>query len=252
MAGDGRLERLFTQASAAPRESPPATRASGSEALGVRCQRAVRGPRRRAAPGGGEGLDSARRRPSRRFARAFGVPARPAGARPRGRAAARPRCPGRHSASTNGAASSRSRAATASDAGVTGEVAAVHGGDVTGLERSEVTRCRTSCRSARGSARAGPSSRAWPRAGPRVSSVPSQPKSRAATVGQQVQTDVGRRGPPGHHRARVFLEVVGRHRVVRGRHERLEEAPASRARRRAERSRPPEPAASAGRARGGN
>ena len=46
-----------------------------------------------------------------------------------------------------------------------GEVAAVHRGDVAGLERAQVRSCRTSCRSGRGSARGGASSPGWPRAG---------------------------------------------------------------------------------------
>ena len=42
---------------------------------------------------------------------------------------------------------------------------------------------------------------------------------------QQVQTEVGRRGPMRQHGLRVFLEVVGRKHVIFRRHKGLEEAP---------------------------
>ena len=42
---------------------------------------------------------------------------------------------------------------------------------------------------------------------------------------QQVEPDVGRRGPMGNHWPRVFLEVIRRQHVVGGRHERLKVAP---------------------------
>ena len=80
------------------------------------------------------------------------------------RGRARPRC---RRTRRDRAADGRVALATgvAEDEQMTGEVAAVDGGHVAGLQRAEVGSCRTSCRSGRGSARGGPSSRASPRAG---------------------------------------------------------------------------------------
>ena len=47
-----------------------------------------------------------------------------------------------------------------------------------------------------------------------ASRVPIQPKSRALADRQQVEADVGRRCPVGHHRVRDFLEIVRRQHVV--------------------------------------
>ena len=65
---------------------------------------------------------------------------------------------------------------------VPGEVAAVDRGDVAAARGAAGRGCRTSCRSGRGSARGGPSSSRVASRRSTASSVPSQPKSRAATT----------------------------------------------------------------------
>ena len=104
-----------------------------------------------------------------------------------------------------------SRQALAEHEQVAGEVAAVDRGHVARARAARGRACRTSCRSGPGSARGGSMRRAAsPRAARPVSGVPIQPKSRAATVDEQVEPDVRRRRAVRDDRLGVLLEVVGR------------------------------------------
>ena len=47
-----------------------------------------------------------------------------------------------------------------------------------------------------------------------ASAVPIQPKSRALDHRQQIQAEIGRRGPMREHRCGILLEIVRRQHVV--------------------------------------
>ena len=91
-----------------------------------------------------------------------------------------------------------------------GEIAAVDRGDVFRLQRAQIAAYRTSCRNGRESVRSLSIVANVASSRSSASNVPSQPKSRAATIERRYKPDIGRRGamrddrirgPPGNCRA---------------------------------------------------
>ena len=85
--------------------------------------------------------------------------------------------------------------------------------------------CRTSCRNGRGSAASLLIVASVASSRSTASSVPDPAEVARADRRQEIEAEIGRRGPMRDDRLRVLLEVVRRQHVVRRRDEGLEEAP---------------------------